>query len=836
MRAFGFVALLTAVLSGFVGCSGSSGLEIMPLEDLSVRVNDTIHIDLLVRDAQGDEQWSFIAPTLDDIQTRAGIYQSGPSAVFRWSPLATHTGTHQFTFTVESGNDSDSETINIEVIPAGGAPQFLLPAPGGAYDLGQNPCIEVDIQVLDEDSLEVAISERTPEIEGGELDQADSFRARWSWCPTRAQIDSSLSHTLRLEANDDLHPPVPRNYEILLLTEEKPDCPGAAPQISSVSTSDRIQTIQDYEVTATVTDDQGLKEEPVLFYTTEQPDTTNPDVTQMDFVSFDAVGGAQYSAFIPNLNLPVGEEQTVYYVVRATDNDDLEGTACDHTARSDVGQFVAIEPEVLDIVGYCARCSADRQCGDGLCIASEPSFCGLDCGEGCAEGSCLEVTSRGGSSDEQCVPEEMSCSGLGPCTNDGQEPANDTFDTAPTIALAEIVEGMICPDDFDTYSIQLSAGVQYFVTATGWDATLSDIDVVMTDPEGYVISGSSGSTDVETFEVCSEFSGDHFLVLYGYDVEDQGPYSVEATEGVGLCCVDDPDENNDTIEEAPLIECGETVDATICPGDDDYWVFCIEEPSQIEVTLGCDAGAGDLDLYIYEEAGRRIAVAYTPTCEEGIMTSLPAAGCYAIRVDGVSVGEGDYSMDCTISAGGGCTDTMECPPWTVCDDSGGCTSDLCEDPGSPTACPSEHFCPDPGGIEAVSTCVDTCVSSSECRSGYACKSLEEGRGCGLVGLGLTGQPCEAFWDCDGERTCLSAAGVGYCAEINCETTADCPSDDVHSGPSRCVNVGGVGDNICLMDCYDAESLCDINPGTCTFTLDMDENFVNVCVLPEHDVP
>lgn len=836
MRAFGIVVVLTTVFGWLTGCSGSSGLEIMPLEDRSVRVNNTILVDLLVRDAQGDEQWSFSAPSIDDIQARAGIFQSGPSAAFRWSPLASHTGTHQFTFTVESGNDSDSETINIEVMPAGGAPQFLLPAPGGAYNLGEDPCIEVDIQVLDEDSLQVAISERSPQIEGGEIDQADSFRARWRWCPTQAQIDSSLSHTLRLEANDDEHPPVPRNYEILLLTEEKPDCPGTAPQITSVSAAERMETIQDYEVTATVTDDQGLKEEPILFYTTEQPDTANPDVTQMDFISFEPVGGGGYSAHIPNLNLSVGEERTVYFVVRAMDNDDTEGTACDHTARSEVGQFVAFEPEVPDMVGYCARCSADRQCAEGFCVATEPSFCGLDCGAGCEEGTCQEVTSRGGASDEQCVPEELRCSGLGPCTNDGQEPANDDMETAPQMTLGVFLEGMICPDDFDVYSIQLVAGIQYFVTATGWDATLTDIDVLMGDPEGFVISGSAGSTDVETFEVCSEFSGDHFLVLYGYSVEDQGPYLVEVTEGAGQCCVDDPDENNDTIEEAPIIECGMTVEATICPGDDDYWAVCVEEPSQIEVAMVCDAGEADFDLYVYDETGRRLEVAYSSSCDEEIVTSLPAEGCYAIRVDGVGVDEGDYLLDCTVTAGGGCTGTIECPPWTVCDDAGGCTSDLCDDPGSPTACPSGHFCPDPGGIEAVTTCVDTCTSSSECRSGYGCKSFEEGRGCGLTGLGLTGQPCEAFWDCDGERTCLSTAGVGYCAEINCTTTADCPSDDAHTGPARCVNVGAAGENICLMDCWDGESLCDINPGTCTFTLDMDEEFVMVCALPEHEIP
>jgi len=276
------------------------------------------------------------------------------------------------------------------------------------------------------------------------------------------------------------------------------------------------------------------------------------------------------------------------------------------------------------------------------------------------------------------------------------------------------------------------------------------------------------------------------------------------------------------------ITCGTGVYATICPSDEDWWRLSVTEPSTIDVTMVCDTGGGDLDVFVKDSAGTTLGTAGTSMeCDEDATAALPAAGTYYIKVRGYG-GSGTYALDCELSAGAGCTDTSTCPAGMVCG-TGGCISDYCDDPGSGTACPAGHFCPEPGGTAAASACVDTCTSGSDCRTGYACKHFELGRGCGVAGSGETGASCDGFWDCAGERTCLTADSTGYCAEINCTTSGDCPAD------ANCVNVGG-SENICLLDCLLSDSICDPTAGSCHGTTDVDGWPQYVCSLSYHTIP
>jgi hypothetical protein len=831
MRRLGLLLLTATTIAG---CSGAGGLEIMPLDDQRVRVNDTLIIELRVRTAVGDEEWSFSAPSIPDIQrSGAGIFQSGASATFRWSPLASQAGMHQFTFTVTSGGASDSETIDVEVIQSGGAPTFTEPSLGAAYDLSRNACIDVNIVVADQDDTRVEISEREPRIEGGQLSQTDNFRAQWHWCPTAQQVDATLRYTLHLEASDTHSPPVPHNHEIVLLNEQKPDCPGASPQIVSVTAEARYETVQDYAVRATVTDDQGLKETPILYYSTTQPDMASPDVTRMDTVTFARESGDSYVAYVPNLNLTVGQEQTVYYVVSATDNDDAEGTACDHRTMSTVGSFVAVEPTNPDLAGYCEPCTADRQCENGLCVAATPSFCGVDCGSGCAEGACQTVSSVSGSSDSQCVPEGMRCGGAA-CADDAYEPASNAMATAPSFTIGDMLEGSICPDDEDFYALSLTAGTTYAFTATGW-AGPADIDIALVDATPDLVAWSDGTTDVEMFEYCPETSGSYYLWVMAATAA-PGDYLVEVTSG-GSCsattCTDDYEENDGSTSAADIDCGGEETIARICEGDEDWYQVFVSGPADIEVVLGCEPGGGDIDLFVKDDAGTTLASSLDDGCEESVSATLPRGGSYFIRLDGVGAATADYSFLCETSAGSGCTATSACPSGTVCDGAAGCVDDACTTPGG-AECPADHFCPEPGGWAAESACVDACWSAWDCRTGYECKAFGAGeRGCAMAGPGTTGELCEGFWDCAGERTCVTTDG--YCAEVACATNADCPIDDPDPGDARCVEIGG-GQTACLKDCAWGEDLCLSTMGSCVETQDVGGDPRWVCAAAAMTVP
>ena len=836
------LALIVVLASMVLGCPSGSGPQIMPIDDVRARCNDTVIIDLLVIAPVGDETWSFSAPSLPDIARHASITRSGAAGMFRWIPLASHSGSHEFTFTVTNSNGSDSETIRIDVTACGSVPQFTQPGPGGTFDLSLNPCVDVDIHVIDEDETSVVIREGEPRIQGGQMTQNDGFTARWHWCPTPEQINATLRYTLLIEAEDGDNPVVRKPFDIVLLDDgPKPDCEGQAPQIASAAPAQNpYNTERDYEINATVTDDRGLKDTPVLHYTTEAPDPVNPDVTRMSTVTFSLVTGSQFRAYIPNLRLLAGETRTVYFLVSATDNDDPDGTGCDHTTRSPLYQFVA--GHGTDYSEYCDACSNDGQCVDGLCVVSladtgetaTQSFCGRDCGAGCTEGTCRNVTGRGGTTEMQCVPDGLRCDGGGgACTDDFNEDANDFQTSAPLITVGGTGEGQICPDDIDYFGIDLTADTQYEVYATGWDPATADIDIALHSPSGGIIGLGAGTTGEEDFTACAGTTGRHYVEIAGYGGS-QGPYLVEVTATGGTCCEDDYYEDNDLRTDAASMVCGFGIEeATYCPGDDDWYSFTAPSAMTIEVTMACDAGSGDLDLQLFDSAGTRVGMSAAGTCDETLTATLPAAGAYYLRVYGYSASAtGTYMLDCEESSSATCTDTRSCPAGTMCDPARGCVAETCT-PGV-TTCPSGHFCPPAGLPGESSVCVPTCTSSSTCRVGYECKIFESGRGCAPAGSGQTGQPCATFADCAAERICLDAPPTGYCAEINCLSNADCPTD-THTYASRCVSVGG-GRNICLMDCMLDDELCWINPGTCTATRDVAGGSTWVCVLDGQSVP
>jgi hypothetical protein len=423
----------------------------------------------------------------------------------------------------------------------------------------------------------------------------------------------------------------------------------------------------------------------------------------------------------------------------------------------------------------------------------------------------------------------MSCGGGGPCTPDAYEPASNAMATAPSFTIGDMLEGSICTGDEDFYRLSLTADANYAFTATGWDSSTADIDIALVSADGDPVAWSDGTGDMESFEYCPAEGGTYYLWIMAATPA-AGIYLVEVTSS-GSCstttCTDDYEENNSSTYAADIDCGGEETIARICEGDEDWYQVFVSASADIEVLLTCEAGGGDIDLFVKNSAGTTLASSVDYGCEEYVSATLPSGGSYFIRIDGIGSDTAEYSFICETSAGSGCTDTRTCPSGTVCDGAAGCVDDACFTPGG-TECPSGHFCPEPGGTAAESTCVDDCWSSADCRTGYECKVFEGGdRGCAREGYGTTGELCESFLDCADERTCVTTSG--YCAEIGCTSNMDCPTGD------RCVAIGG-GTNACLKDCLTSDAICDDTMGSCQATQDVEGNYRYACVAAGMSVP
>ena len=156
--------------------------------------------------------------------------------------------------------------------------------------------------------------------------------------PRRSRRESR--YTLVLSADDGDNPKTIKNYLIVLRgTGSGTSCPGAAPVIAHTPANQTTRL--DLTPVATITDDKGLKDAPLFYYSTTNPGAT-PDLSHDDAAVDDPDDGRQQERHstpptVPNpvASATAGTTATIYYVIVADDDDDPMGN-CDHTTQSQV--------------------------------------------------------------------------------------------------------------------------------------------------------------------------------------------------------------------------------------------------------------------------------------------------------------------------------------------------------------------------------------------------------------------------------------------------------------------------------------------------------------------
>lgn len=795
------VAVALASLAS--GCSGGDRPSLGPLARASGTVHETLRIPIPVVNPSGVPlRYRFEATrALPGLESVASISGSPSGGELRWTPLVSHVGSHELVVSIASpsGEEYDRETVPVEIAPArDAAPVFLEPGAGGTFDLARDPCVRFRVEIRDDDSPAVEIRSRGAWPEGAMLEQDGDKSANFSWCPRADQIAASERWTLGFEADDGDHAPVPHDYVAVLRSGGGSGCEGRPPDIVVLAPEggSRVSSGSGYEVRARVTDDVGLREPPILYWTTEAPsDPSRPDVTTFEQSIFEPDGADTFVARIPSLGLALGASVEVFFVVSATDNDDPTGTFCDHRSDTLLSSFIAVGGEG-GALSACARCVRSIECGSGICA---PAPGGARCLEGCAEGGCgggrrcSEVTTTEGGRARACVGSDGSvasaCSGA--CVNDGNEPNDSIANATP---LRGSARGRICVGDRDIFRIDgLTPMSELTLTLGGFRHADGDLDLRLLDASGRILRSSAGVTDTETIRHCVAAPEPLYAEVFGFR-DAQNAYELSSRLVPGGCCVNDAFEPDGSVGAARLVR-GTDFEGTLCPGDSDYRAFDVATTSRVVITVVGDAGAV-IDIELYDAAGMRVAgsmtVAGTPTIDRTL-----GPGRYAVRVYGyMSAGEAYLGEIRVMPSGPSCAMSRDCAAGQVCS-TGVCVSDDCT-PGPAARCPPMHLCPDPGPSTGSSDCVASCLVNADCRAHEACKWFIEGRGCGERGAGALGAACSSFRDCGAQRVCLEWPG-GYCTRAGCTRASDCESG------SHCVEVAGV--RACALD-------CSADPGRC----------------------
>ena len=813
-----FLTLAVLAPTALVGCAEESNTcpALLPLQDTTFRVNEPGRITVRASDTDGDPlSYSFTLTPEPRTQTMGAGRPQMFNDTFSWTPGIADAGDGQsqvyaLTLTVSDDRGCDaSETISLTVVDSGVGGSASLrfiepPGAGVAVDLTQRACVDdlevrVKADAIPDQDVEIYIKE--PVQEGMRLTGSERGKKRtFFWCPNEEQLDRSLSHSVTFcarEVGGDV--PVCKSFSFRFQRTAAAAGAGAAPLIEH-NPPGAFSGPLNYELEAVITDDVGFKEPPYVLFTVGPDPGEAPDTSGWQTVNFASAPppDGRWVAAIPNLNLPAGQTADVWYQVVATDNDDPDGTRCDHTARSGVFSFVATGGEGGggSTYGFCEACVADDQCGgpdDRCMLLRGESFCGRSCAEtDCSDGQqCYDFESIDGVVSPQCLPVDLNCGQL--CVADMFEADGGNNESAnpPPVEPGRYDNLSICAGDNDFFAVPLAEGQSIRVTAS-FDNDRGDLDLAMALqlPGDAMVSfdyqSLNGDVDSETVhEPCAPatLNGEAVVLVFGYEGS-ENTYDLDIEVGPGDCammCQDDGLEDNDTADDFTAVELPfERQGLQVCRRDPDYYGFEAQAGDIISVSASFLHVDGDIDMRLYRggtenEVGRSLS--YRDA--ELIELEAPMDDVYIVEIYGATRSVANrYALAIETRALMMCQSTLECPVGTYCAFAG-CSEDACE---AINQCAGQHGCVTPrAGLDPAASggrCAAFCQTDRDCRQGFDCKRFEDfTQACAPAGAAGAGERCGGYHDCAGDQVCYAVPG-GYCATGGCDGDGDCPAGTV----------------------------------------------------------
>lgn len=646
-----------------------STLDLLPIEPVRVAAGEQLQVRVNANNPQSlPLQWTALMPDLPGVASTWDIAGTTDGALFQWTPLPSHVGEHVVNIEATDGQQTVAEVVRVSVTAgAGSAPRFDAGNQGLLVDLSLTSCAEATLTVTDPDSDAVVFSAADNAPAGLSVSRVGPRQMRLSWCPSQAQLDRSLRWSFDLIADDGTSA-TRLNYTIVFRRPQREGCDGTTPEIAIVSPQkgDELTSTDGYEVLIEASDREGLRQPPVLFWTTDTvADESAPALAAFQVANCTSVAGStsQFVCVVPDLGLAPEQQAIVNALASVTDNDDESGSACDKTADTELTRFVALPSAggPLPARALCAACTASSQCGDGLCTLGPVGalICQPACTPTCD--TCVERRSANAEVVSVCADE---CAADEVCAPDSNEP-NDVLDDA-TILIDPSISGRICPTDTDLFAIEVTDGQRLQVTLQIADCG-GDLDLGLSTLAGSPISVSAGTTRTETITFCpgADASDDGLVIAEVIGFEDaDGDYTLRVEPLEGPCCVDDPLEENDSASLAISLESGDVIEATICPDDSDFYEVTLDAPGTLRALLVFESDTVDLDMDLLDSSGRIVDSAATLSDE---LLRVPlTAGRWQVRVYGFRGDAGDYLLEVETTASRACTADGDCDAGDVC--------------------------------------------------------------------------------------------------------------------------------------------------------------------------
>ena len=131
-------------------------------------------------------------------------------------------------------------------------------------------------------------------------------------------------------------------------------------------------------------------------------------------------------------------------------------------------------------------------------------------------------------------------------------------------------------------------------------------------------------------------------------------FELSDSGGELTCPEDDPFEPNDELGTAGPITPGESIDAIACSGNQDHYVFSVDDGDDLAIVATFSHSEGDLDMQLYRvgETGPLASSSSTTDNEFISHTVAPGdGGNYIVRVFAFGSASNTYSLQVDITSG-----------------------------------------------------------------------------------------------------------------------------------------------------------------------------------------
>ncbi len=222
------------------------------------------------------------------------------------------------------------------------------------------------------------------------------------------------------------------------------------------------------------------------------------------------------------------------------------------------------------------------------------------------------------------------------CSDDLYED-NDTQGTAYEASAVEDITSLVaCPSDDDYFAFDLQVGDELIVLADFVDAE-GDIDMVLRNPAGGLVSSAMGITDGELIEFTATSAGVHTLRVYlaadaGSTPGNDYSLSSEIVFAEAVCPTNDRLFGNQSEDTAEFVLTETLRGLNICSEDtSDFFEFYGFAGELVYVEIDFLHAEGDLDLYITSD-GSGVDVSDGVTDGESVLFEVTESGLFVIEV------------------------------------------------------------------------------------------------------------------------------------------------------------------------------------------------------------